>query len=93
MKRILAVALAALAAGAETTPHAAGALGIRHLGVAERLLPQALLRFEHVTMRSPAMGRAPRDLAVPEMSRCRTAMLCGEVQLGGGLVVQLHFRL
>ena len=57
-----------------------------------RLLPQALLRLQDVTVRGPPVGRAPRDLAVPEVSRCRAAMACGELELGGGLVVELRFR-
>jgi len=57
--------------------------------VAARLLPQALLRFEDMTVRGPAMGRAAGDLAVSKVSCRRAAVPCRELQLRGGIVVEL----
>jgi hypothetical protein len=60
--------------------------------VPARLLPQALLRFEDVTVRGPAMGRAAGDLAVSEVSCRRAAVPSRELQLRGGVVVELRLE-
>jgi hypothetical protein len=60
--------------------------------VPERLLPQALLRLQHVTVRGPAVGRAARDLAVAEVSGGGAAMPRRQLELRGSVLVELRFR-
>ena len=55
-----------------------------------RLLPQALLCFEDATVRGPAMGRAAGDLPASEVCRCRAAVLRRDLELRGGVVVELR---
>jgi hypothetical protein len=58
--------------------------------VAARLLRQARLRSQDVTVSRPSVGCAARDLSVPEMT-CRTAaMPRGELELGGRFLVELR---
>jgi len=58
--------------------------------VPARLLPQALLCFEDVTVRGPTMGRAAGDLTASEVFRRRAAVPRRELQLRGGGVVELR---
>ena len=57
-----------------------------------RLLRQARLRFQNVTVSRPPMGGAARDLSVPEMAGCGAAMPRGELELGGRFLVELRLR-
>jgi hypothetical protein len=58
--------------------------------VTARLLTQARLRLQEMSVRGPTVGGAARDLAVPEV-RCRgTAVPGGELELGGRLLVELR---
>ena len=56
----------------------------------ERLLAQAFLRFQHVTVRGPAVRGAARDIAGPEVAGRRPAVLCSAVELGGRFLVELR---
>jgi hypothetical protein len=56
----------------------------------ERLLSQALLRFQHVTVRGPAVGGAARHLAVSEVPGRGPAVLRRELELGGRFLVELR---
>ncbi len=55
-----------------------------------RLLPQARLRFQDLSMRGPAVGSAPRYLTVPEMPRRGATVADGELELGRRVFVELR---
>ena len=66
-----------------------------HLGngpssVLTRLLPQALLRLEHMSLRGPRMRSAAGHLVASKVACGGAAVLRCELQLGGGLVVELR---
>jgi hypothetical protein len=58
--------------------------------VTARLLCQARLRSQDVTVSCPPVGGAARDFSFPEMTRGGAAMLRGALELGGCLVVELR---
>jgi hypothetical protein len=58
--------------------------------VTERLLAQALLRFQDVTVCGPPVRRSTGDLAGPEVAGRRPAVLCRELELGRRFVVELR---
>jgi hypothetical protein len=56
--------------------------------VLARLVLQALLRLEHVTVRSPSMRCSARNLSFAEVLRRPLAVFRREVELGRRFVVQ-----
>jgi hypothetical protein len=56
--------------------------------VPARLFAQALLRFEDVTVSGPTVGRSARHLPVSKVRCRRAAMSRGELELGGGVLVE-----
>lgn len=57
-----------------------------------RLLIQARLRFQDVTVRGPAVGCATGNLSAPEVTGGGAAMPCRKLELGGRILVDLRLR-
>jgi hypothetical protein len=60
--------------------------------VTARLLSQARLRFQNVTVSRPPVSGAPRHLSGSEVTGCGAAMPRGELELGGRFLVELRLR-
>ena len=57
-----------------------------------RLVMQARLRFQDVTVRGPAVGCTTGNLSAAEVTGRGAAMPCREVELGGRILVELRLR-
>ena len=51
-------------------------------------LTEELLCGQLVSVRCPGVGAATRNLILTQVSRGHTRMLCSQLKLGGGLLVQ-----